>query len=185
MQPSAGSDLPHTRTGSVHWLVTAAALAAVIGAGALVQPSNASASATAPAAHAPDAAAAHYPLRCPTATVDVLQAASADLDGGGRPETVAVVRCHTDFGTPPTGVYVLTAGAAPGAPPRVTATLLDPAQDLSVKDFAITGRTVSATLLGYSSDAVPRCCPDRARGFTWVWRDGRFLAIPGPHAGSV
>ena len=42
MQPSAGPALPHTRTRTVHWITTAAALGAIVAAGALVQPADAS-----------------------------------------------------------------------------------------------------------------------------------------------
>nr|WP_202447792.1 hypothetical protein [Streptomyces sp. SID5468] len=164
-------------------------MAAVVAAGALVTPADATAPPPgAPAAAtrgAPDARAAHYPLRCAGAPVDVLEHATADLDGDGRPETVAEVRCHTAFGTPPSGLYVLSPGTSPGAPPRVTATLVDPARKLSVKGLKAEGRIVSATLLGYSSDAVPRCCPDLARDYTWRWHDGRFTAAGAPRAGSV
>ncbi|GAA1907002.1 hypothetical protein [Streptantibioticus ferralitis] len=185
MQPSAGQDLTHTRTHPAHWLATGVAIAAVIGIGALIRPPGASASDAGSAPAAPDAATAHYPLNCGGGSVDVVAKASADLDGDGRAETVAVVRCHTDFGTPPSGMYVLSAGTSASTPPRVVATLVDPAHKLSVKDLAVTGRTVTATLLGYSSDTVPRCCPDLERKFGWNWRDGRFIATPGPRAGSV
>ncbi|MCQ4043427.1 hypothetical protein ACFOSC_05875 [Streptantibioticus rubrisoli] len=182
MQPSAGQDLPHTRTHPAHWLATGVAIAAVVGLAALVRPAGAAATG---ARSAPDAAAAHYPVNCGGGPVDVVARASGDIEGDGRADTVAVVRCHTDFGTPPSGVYVLSAGTSPGAPPKVVATLVDPARKLSVRDLYVTGRTVSATLLGYSSDTVPRCCPDLRREFGWHWHDGRFTAVPGPHAGSV
>lgn len=191
MQPSAGPVLPHTRSRAGHWLATAAALAAAVGAGTLVPHSDASATARVTESSgdvtpgAPDPADARFPLDCAGAAVNVVSQASADLDGDGRLDTVAVVRCDSPTGTPPSGMYVLSAGAAPTSRPRITGTLLDPRKGLSVKGLEIDGRTVAATLLGYSSDSVPRCCPDLSRGFTWDWRDGRFLTVPGPGAGSV
>lgn len=99
--------------------------------------------------------------------------APGDLDGDGRPETVAVARCAAGSGTPPSGVYVLTQGS--GVTPRVVATLVDPAQEMSVGDFAVRDGIISATLLGYSSAAVPRCCPDQQEEVTWQWQGGAFV----------
>ena len=56
----------------------------------------------------------------------VTKKASGDLDGDGRPETVAVVRCDAGSGTPPSGVYVVTQPLTAGGAPRVVATLIDP-----------------------------------------------------------
>jgi hypothetical protein len=174
----------------VHWITTAAAIAAVIGAGALVQPAGAAPAVRTHAAAissqpAPDAKAVHYPVDCAGAPVDVVNHASGDLDGDGRPETVAVVRCHSETGTPPSGVYVLSVSTTPHGAPRIAETLVDPKQQREIKDLRITGRDVKATVLGFSSDAVPRCCPDQQRSFTWEWRDGTYYVIPGPLAHSV
>ncbi|MGP3980368.1 hypothetical protein [Streptomyces sp. KR80] len=204
MQPSPGSvsfpspqpDLPHTRARPVHWIATATALAAVLGVSALVQPSGAIAtppparqgtpapSASAPVG-APDPKKAVYPVDCGPEKPEVIDRGSGDLDGDGRQETVAVVRCATGFGTPPSGIYVLTHPATANGAPRVAETFLDPKEGLSVTDFAVRGRTVSATLLGYSSKNVPRCCPDKQRKVKWRWRDGKFALIALPVAGSV
>ncbi|MGK5629604.1 hypothetical protein [Streptomyces sp. URMC 123] len=199
MQPPAGSgtDLPHTRTRPVHWIATAAALAAVLGLSLLVQPSGAATSpgpavrsapgpgAALPAAAAPDPRAARYPLDCGPESPEVVRQGSGDLDGDGRAETVAVVRCTAGFGTPPSGIYVL--GHPPGGrgAPRVVETFLDPKQGMSVLEFAVRDRTVTATLAGYSSRAVPRCCPDRQREVKWRWRQGKFELVPQALPGAV
>lgn len=186
MQPAAGQDLPHTRTHAVHWLATGVGIAALVMATALARPPGASAtSADASITNAPNVTAVRYPVNCAGGPVDVVSKASADLDVDGRADTVAVVRCHTETGTPPSGVFVLSQGAGASARPRIVATLIAPAQKLSLTGLMVAGHTVSATLLGYSSNSVPRCCPDLSRKFSWLWRNGRFLAVPGPHAGSV
>ncbi|MEU9091953.1 hypothetical protein ACIOEW_35040 [Streptomyces sp. NPDC087901] len=188
MQTSALPDLAHTGTRPMHWLATAAAMAAVVAAAGLLQPdANASASTTphrtaaqhaaAPVA-APDPARADFPLECGGAGHTVAKEAPGDLDGDGRPETVAVVRCAAGSGTPPSGVYVLTQGS--GAAPRIVATLVDPVQKLSVGDFAVRDGIVSATLLGYSSASVPSCCPDEQEKVTWQWRNGAFARSSQP-----
>ncbi|WNI14797.1 hypothetical protein [Actinacidiphila sp. ITFR-21] len=193
MQPSAGPALPHTRSRTVHWIATAAAVGVLVGAVALVEPADASQSGaqaardrppTGPVA-APDPAAVTYPLDCPPGVrTDVVSAVSGDLDGDGRPETVVVVRCHADVGTPPSGVFVL--GAAPsGGAPRIVVTLVRPRDDRQVSDFRLEGRTVRATVLGFSGDDTPRCCPDLRRTYAWEWRGDRYVALPGPAANSV
>ncbi|THA67582.1 hypothetical protein E6P78_14885 [Streptomyces sp. A0958] len=183
MQPSALPDLAHTYTRPMHWLATAAAMAAVVAAAGLLQP-HASASASTPhpatstqhgtvQAVAPDPAKAAFPLDCGDLGNTVAKEAPGDLDGDGRPETVAVVHCAAGLGTPPSGVYVLTQGS--GATPRIVATLVDPAQQLSIGDFTVRDRVISATLLGYSSSSVPSCCPDQQEKVTWHWQNGAFI----------
>ncbi|MFB8208060.1 MULTISPECIES: hypothetical protein [unclassified Streptomyces] len=182
MQTSALPDLAHTDTRPMHWLATAAAMAAVIAAAGLLQPhSSASASTrhrtTAQQQHeeaavAPDPAKADFPLDCGNVGNTVAKQAPGDLDGDGRPETVAVVHCAAGSGTPPSGVYVLT--QASGAAPRIVATLVDPAQQMTIGDFTVRDGVISATLLGYSSSSVPSCCPDQQEKVTWKWQNGAF-----------
>ncbi|UGY90499.1 hypothetical protein [Streptomyces gobiensis] len=199
MQPSAGSasfpppprpDLPHTRARTVHWLATAAALGAVLGATALVQPSDATATPAGPvgtpsAATGPDPAKAAYPIDCGPWDVAVIDQAAIDFDGDGQYETVAVVRCATGTGTPPSGMYVLAQPADGTGEPRVAETLVDPAEQLTVENFTVRGRTIAAKLRGYSSDDVPRCCPDMERDVKWDWEDGKFALRAAPLTGSV
>ncbi|MFF5725890.1 hypothetical protein [[Kitasatospora] papulosa] len=196
MQTSALPDLAHTDAKPVHWLATATAMAAVVAAAGLFQPEAATATATAsaseqrvtqqhggaPAVEAPDPAGVTFPLDCGAAGHTVAESATGDLDGDGGPESVAVVRCAAGSGTPPSGVYVVTQGN--GAAPRVVATLVDPAQKLSVTDFTVRDGSVSATLLGYSSAAVPRCCPDELESAVWQWRGNAFVKTTTP-AGSA
>ncbi len=138
MQPPAG--LPHTHPRPVHWLLTALLVAAVLTAAVLLDPGDATAGAgrdapSAPFVVAPDPTAVRYPLDCGTVGTELRDRAVADLDGDGRPETVAVVSCRAGAGTPPDGVYVLAAGKGTGAPPRVVATLVDPARRVNVSRF--------------------------------------------------
>ncbi|NGO70969.1 hypothetical protein [Streptomyces boncukensis] len=184
------TEQPHSRSRTVHWVATAAALAAVLGASAAIQPSasGAAARATAPTGAAPDPAKARYPLDCgPSGTAEpqVTAKGTADFDGDGSAETVAVVRCRAQAGTPPSGVFVLAAPQRPGARPRVAATLVPEKERMAVTGLRVDGRTVAATLLGYSSPEVPRCCPDQKRKVKWEWRDGKFALIPGPAPGSA
>ncbi|MFI0239382.1 hypothetical protein [Streptomyces sp. NPDC016845] len=194
MQQPAVPELAHTTTRPIHWLATAAALAAVVAASGFLQPGSATAAqhedpgdraagATTHAVAAPDPAAVHFPLNCGPVKAVVQRKASGDLDGDGRPETVAVVRCDAGSGTPPNGVYVLTRPA--GGKPRVVATLVDPKDQFSVSAFGVRDGVVTATLDGYSSDDVPRYRPDVHDRAQWQWRDGAFVRSTPARASSV
>ncbi|MFD4246108.1 hypothetical protein ACFWP3_31620 [Streptomyces sp. NPDC058525] len=177
--------LAHSHARPVHWLATATAMAAVIATAGLVQPATGNPAAPAepaangPQATAPDPAAVTYPLDCKGAPQTVTATAQGDLDGDGRPETVAAVRCEAGSGTPPHAIYVLTQ-AAPGkaapdaAGPRVVATLLDAAQRQNATDLTVRDGVVTATLLGYSSPEVPRYSPDVKKLAKWRWTGGKF-----------
>ncbi|MFG2136816.1 hypothetical protein [Streptomyces sp. NPDC048650] len=166
----------------MHWLATATAVSAVVAAASFVQPPDATATtahaATKPGRHstaAPDPGKVTFPVNCGPNRVDVVQKTSGDLDGDGTTETVAVVRCHSDTGTPPSSVFVLAQPTDPKAAPRIVATLVAPSQRLNVQDFALQDGKISATLLGYSTLDVPRCCPDIHKSAKWQWRDGKFI----------
>ncbi|MFF9625944.1 hypothetical protein [Streptomyces griseosporeus] len=182
MQQSAVPELAHTHARPIHWLATATALAGVVALSSLLQPHPATAAQTpgpgiegksAPAAP-PTTAGVDFPLDCGPVQAAVQKTATGDLDGDDRPETVAVVHCDAPMGTPPDGVYVLT--QAPGtARPRVVATLVDPRSRNTVTDLAVRDHAVLATLLGYSTDDVPACCPDTKDSVKWQWKDGAFI----------
>ncbi|MCX4975859.1 hypothetical protein [Streptomyces sp. NBC_00620] len=182
MQQSAVPELAHTHTSPIQWVATATAIAGVVAFSSVLQPDPATAAQAAgpgakPAqasAAAPDPSGVDFPIECGPTKVLVQKKASGDLDGDGRPETVAVVRCDAGSGTPPNGVYVLTQ-AADEAKPRVVATLVDPKDRLSVTDFALSDDAVTATLLGYSSSDVPSCCPDVKDLAKWQWTNGAFV----------
>ncbi|MGK9464306.1 hypothetical protein ACSLFT_30380 [Streptomyces sp. G6] len=182
MQHPAVPDLSHTHTRPIHWVATATALAAVVALSSVLQPDAATAAQTpgaeprnAPAHIAPpDPAAVVFPLECGPVKAVVQKKATGDLDGDGRPETVAVVHCDAPMGTPPDGVYVLTRGTD-DAKPRVVATLVNPADRRTATALAVRGGEVHATLLGYSSADVPSCCPDVTDDVKWQWKNGAFV----------
>ena len=192
MQQPAVPELAHTTTRPIHWLATAAALAAVVAASGFLQPDSATAAqatdskrptTTSQAVAPPDPAAVQFPLDCGPVKVVVQKKASGDLDGDGRPETVAVVRCDAGSGTPPNGVYVLT--QPPGNKPRIVATLVDPKDRFSVSALDVRDGAVTATLDGYSSDAIPRYRPDVHDKAKWQWRNGAFVRSTPAAASSV
>ncbi|MEU4110627.1 hypothetical protein ACGFYT_24960 [Streptomyces sp. NPDC048208] len=185
MQQSAVPELARTDTRPIHWVATATAVAGVIALSSLVQPGPATAAqpthatearpAPAPTATTPPGTTGvTFPLDCGPVEAVVAHRADGDLDGDGKPETVAVVHCDAAMGTPPDAVYVLTRRTGDGKP-RVVATLVQPADRLTVTDLRLGARTVTATLLGYSSDDVPSCCPDTREPAAWRWNGHAFL----------
>jgi hypothetical protein len=180
VQQSAVPELAHTQTRPIHWVATATAVAGVMALSSLLQPNPATAAQPAgqqtKAAHtatAPGTAGLAFPITCGPVKAVVRKQASGDLDGDGNPETVAVVHCDAPMGTPPDGVYVIT--RASDGKPRVVATLLAPKTGDTVSDFAVRDGAVTATVFGYSSDDVPRCCPDITDHVKWQWKNGSFM----------
>ncbi|MBT2479992.1 hypothetical protein J7E94_17525 [Streptomyces sp. ISL-94] len=173
--------LAYHRTRTVHWLATATAMAAVIAAAGFIQPAIGTAATpadpsgtTGPQATAPDPAAVTYPLDCKGTPQTVTATAQGDLDGDGRPETVAAVRCAAGSGTPPHAIYVLAQDRAEGSRPRVVATLLDAARRQTATDLTVSDGIVTARLLGYSSPQIPRYDPDVKQLAKWRWTGGKF-----------
>ncbi|WP_261957201.1 hypothetical protein [Streptomyces nigrescens] len=186
----AGQDLLHTQPRPMHWLATATALSAVVAAASFVQPPDATATTSRNAqagrhSSAPDPGKVTFPVTCGPNRSEVVKKASGDLDGDGTTETVAVVRCHSDTGTPPSGVYVLAHPTDPQAAPRIVATLVAPAQQLSVQSLVVKDEVIAAGLLGYSDLNVPRCCPDVHKSVKWQWRDGKFIQTELPAAAGT
>ncbi|MEV7885423.1 hypothetical protein ACWD3I_36555 [Streptomyces sp. NPDC002817] len=192
MQQSAVPELAHTHTRPIHWVATATAVAGVIALSSVLQPNPATAAqAAGPQSHsaptavtAPDPTEVDFPIECGPVKALVVKKASGDLDGDGRPETVAVVHCDAPMGTPPDGVYVLTQ-ATDAKTPRVVATLVDPKDRVTVKTLTVSDATVAADMVGYSSDSVPSCCPDVNTSAKWQWKDGAFVRSTPAGAHSV
>ena len=101
--------LAHTRP-TLHWLATATALAGVVATARPPSspraPRTARPKANPPRPPAPDPAGGRSPSTAGPRRPS--REGPGDLDGDGRPETVAVVHCDASMGTPPDGVYVLT-----------------------------------------------------------------------------
>ncbi|MFJ2236000.1 hypothetical protein [Streptomyces sp. NPDC087859] len=192
MQQSAVPELAHTHTRPIHWVATATAVAGVIALSSVLQPNPATAAqAAGPRSHsapttvtAPDPTDVDFPIDCGPVKALVVKKASGDLDGDGRPESVAVVHCDAPMGTPPDGVYVLTQ-AADAKTPRVVATLVAPKDRITVKTLTVSDATVAADMVGYSSDSVPSCCPDVTTSAKWQWKNGAFVRSTPAGAHSV
>lgn len=56
----------------------------------------------------------------------------------------------------------------------MVATLLEAGRRQTATDLTISDRTVTASLVGYSSPAVPRYSPDTRQLAKWRWTGGKF-----------
>jgi hypothetical protein len=177
----------HARSGFRHWALVAAGCAAVVGGAlaanpaqgsitAITQPSaqpSPSAVKQIPASAAPDPGKAELPLDCGPFPVKVTLSLAVDL-GDGRPSTVVAAHCAAETGTPPDGAYLLVNG--PAGTPVIAATLVDPKEQLTVTDLTVrSDGTIHAKAKGYSSDDVPRCCPDVNHELTWARHGSQWV----------
>lgn len=169
--PRAESDAQGRRGRVLGWTVTAAVLAAVTAAALLAAPSASSAPAAAEAKNLGPIAARRVPLDCGPVGVSVVKRITVDLDRDGRPDTVIAAHCDAGTGSPPDGIFLYTPAADAARRPVV---LLDPKKGLTVRELEVRDGGLHARMLGYSSDDVPRCCPDRMGNVTWRWDSGIF-----------
>ncbi len=161
---------------------TAAVLTGCGGAGHA--PATASAASTSRATlESTNWATAPYPFDCDRVGYLVLRTRYADLNGDGVPDAVVLVRCNAGAGNPPVALYAFDGASSPSRP-RVMATLVSVNTDRIASDVTVTGTTITLDAYGYSSDSVPRCCPDQKFRLTWRWHgssytsDSRLLSPP-------
>jgi len=104
-----------------------------------------------------------------------VQEASAFHPPGGPQLALVLVRCRSAAELPASSLFVYD-GAASATRPALLATLLRSGQDMVVTGgLEVNGGTVTLSVAGYSSAAVPQCCPDVHRTLRWRWAHGRFV----------
>lgn len=118
-----------------------------------------------------DWTAIDHPLSCDGTGEKVESVHLGDLNGRPPSEAVVAVRCDAGAGSPPSGLYVY-AGRLGDV--RLLGTLLRPEDDVLLTSVSVRGEVVTATGTTYSSDQVPRCCPDERFAGSWRWDGGTF-----------
>jgi hypothetical protein len=83
-----------------------------------------------------------------------------------------VVHCDAGAGSPPSMVVLLAADHAGRV--RVEGIALEEKDQVQVSGLGLRSNVISAAGRTYSSDDVPRCCPDLQFARTWRW-DGHTL----------
>lgn len=97
---------------------------------------------------------------------------------------VVLVSCVAGAGSPPSAVFVFRAEA--GQPPALLQQLLSYQDDWQPdsSSVAISGKTLQINVAGYSSNTVPRCCPDLTTALQWTW-SGQDYVLNSPEPTHV
>lgn len=118
------------------------------------------------------------PGGCDSVGVKVRHAYFHDLTGDARPEAVVVSACDAGAGSPPSNVFVFD-GASPASGPRLLAHLVRSEDNLLVSALRLKGSDIRGDAYGYSSESVPRCCPDLRIRLHWHWNGSGFIDMAG------
>jgi hypothetical protein len=97
---------------------------------------------------------------------------------------VVLVRCNAGAGNPSSILYVYDRASSPGSP-HLASTLVYYHDNWGATAFSANGADLRMRVDGYSSDSVPRCCPDVHTTLVWRWTpSGETLVstVP-PHVG--
>jgi hypothetical protein len=86
----------------------------------------------------------------------------------GRTVAVVMVECNAGAGTPPVELLVYD-GASSSLVPHLAQTLTTTASRYQASGFTASGATLTVTVNGFSSSAVPNCCPDVHTTLSWHW----------------
>ncbi|UGQ10687.1 hypothetical protein LO772_28260 [Yinghuangia sp. ASG 101] len=96
-----------------------------------------------------------FPMECHGMPYEVRDARPLAADNRAY---VVVVRCGAGSGTAPDALYTYDVPA--GGVPTLASTLIGVGDNHLVKSVEVRDGAVHATLLGWSTDDIPRCCPD-------------------------
>lgn len=96
-----------------------------------------------------------FPMECHGVPYEVRDARPLTADNRAY---AVVVRCGAGSGTAPDALY--TYDVPPGGVPTLASTLLAVGDNHLVESIEVRDGAVHATLLGWTTDDIPRCCPD-------------------------
>jgi uncharacterized repeat protein (TIGR01451 family) len=108
----------------------------------------------------------------------------------GRRFAVVLARCVTGAGSPPSGLFTYDR-ASSRSRAHLAQVLLPPDRGQLANSFTVSGPKIDMTVWDYSSDALPRCCPDLQYTSRWTWSGDSWTGpvkvanVPGPWALQV
>jgi hypothetical protein len=85
-----------------------------------------------------------------------------------RSLAIVMVECNSGAGTPPVELLVYD-GTSSRLAPHLAQTLIAVSSRYQASVFAADGPTVTVAVSGFSSTAVPNCCPDIHMTLAWHW----------------
>jgi hypothetical protein len=126
-------------------------------------------------------ASINYPFGCGTTLQGavgyrVVQVAYPE-SAPGRKVAIVMVECNAGAGTPPVELLVYDGASSPLAP-HLAQTLIAVSSRYQASRFTASGATLAVNVNGFSSAAVPNCCPDVHETLTWHWTASGYQ--PGP-----
>jgi hypothetical protein len=86
----------------------------------------------------------------------------------GRKVAIVMVECNAGAGTPPVELLVYDGASSPLAP-HLVQTLIAIASQYQASQFTANGALLTVAVNGFSSPAVPNCCPDVHKTLSWHW----------------
>ena len=122
-----------------------------------------------------------YPVDCGGPTTGTVVAYATPQDGTDL--SLVFVTCTANAGSPPSAMLIFD-NAISAAEARLRQTLLT-YQDYWLPDksgVTVQGPVLKIPAYGYSSDVVPRCCPDLRTTLTWVWNGAEYVMTSGQPA---
>jgi hypothetical protein len=93
----------------------------------------------------------------------------------GRTVAIVMVECNAGAGTPPVELLVYDR-ASSSLVPHLAQTLVTTASRYQASRVTASGATVTIAVNGFSSTAVPNCCPDVHTTLTWHWTGSGYQA---------
>jgi hypothetical protein len=90
---------------------------------------------------------------------------------------IVMVECNSGAGTPPVELLVYRGASSPLAP-HLTQTLISVSSHYQASRFSATAASLTVAANGFSSVAVPNCCPDVHKTLNWHWTFSGYQ--PGP-----
>jgi hypothetical protein len=86
----------------------------------------------------------------------------------GRSVAIVMVECNAGAGTPPVELLVYDGASSPLVP-HLTQTLIAVSSQYQASLFTASGSSLTVAVNGFSSSAVPNCCPDVHKTLSWHW----------------
>jgi hypothetical protein len=99
-----------------------------------------------------------------------------------------LVRCNAGAGTPPAALYVFDRASSTRSPHLLEALVTDAdgwqtGSFSGVNPVSVNGASINLAVAGFSSNALPNCCPDVRATLAWRWTGSHYQlvsAVP-PH----
>jgi hypothetical protein len=117
-----------------------------------------------------------YPVDCGGQTTG--KAVAYPTPQPGTEVAIVLVSCVAGADNPPSAVLVYdNAGSTGRAHLRQTLVSYDDDWSPIAGGTSAAGANLSIQVVGYSSDSVPRCCPDLHTTLTWTWDGNKYVSV--------